>query len=93
MTAKDDLRTTANSSGAVRVISVEQGEDPRDFTLVAFGGGHVADDDLHAHCTAELARYKAPKEYIVVENVKRLGNGKPDYRWAKTVATQQEAAL
>ena len=61
--------------------------------LVAFGGGHVADDDLHAHCTAELARYKAPKEYIVVEQVKRLGNGKADYRWAKTVATQQEVAL
>jgi N-methylhydantoinase A len=32
--------------GAVRVISVEQGEDPRDFTLVAFGGAgplHAAD--------------------------------------------------
>ena len=31
---------------AVRVISVEQGEDPRDFTLVAFGGAgplHAAD--------------------------------------------------
>ena len=27
-----------NMMGAVRVISVEQGEDPRDFTLVAFGG-------------------------------------------------------
>jgi N-methylhydantoinase A len=36
----------ANMMGAVRVISVEQGEDPRDFTLVAFGGAgplHAAD--------------------------------------------------
>jgi N-methylhydantoinase A len=35
-----------NMMGAVRVISVEQGEDPRDFTLVAFGGAgplHAAD--------------------------------------------------
>jgi N-methylhydantoinase A len=35
-----------NMVGAVRVISVEQGEDPREFTLVAFGGAgplHVAD--------------------------------------------------
>jgi N-methylhydantoinase A len=35
-----------NMTGAVRVISVEQGEDPRDFTLVAFGGAgplHAAD--------------------------------------------------
>ncbi|HJV82394.1 hydantoinase/oxoprolinase family protein [Noviherbaspirillum sp.] len=35
-----------NMIGALRVISVEQGEDPRDFTLVAFGGAgplHAAD--------------------------------------------------
>ena len=35
-----------NMMGAVRVISVERGEDPRDFTLVAFGGAgplHAAD--------------------------------------------------
>jgi N-methylhydantoinase A len=35
-----------NMMGAVRVISIEQGEDPRDFTLVAFGGAgplHGAD--------------------------------------------------
>jgi N-methylhydantoinase A len=35
-----------NMMGAVRVISVEQGEDPRDFALVAFGGAgpvHAAD--------------------------------------------------
>ena len=49
----------------------------------------IAHDDLHAHCTAELARYKAPKEYIVVDRVKRLGNGKADYRWAKAVAAQE----
>jgi fatty-acyl-CoA synthase len=46
----------------------------------------VAHDALHEHCTAQLARYKAPKEYIVVEHVKRLGNGKADYRWAKETA-------
>ncbi|WP_143308057.1 hydantoinase/oxoprolinase family protein [Candidatus Entotheonella palauensis] len=36
----------ANMMGAVRMISVEQGADPRDFTLVAFGGAgplHAAD--------------------------------------------------
>jgi N-methylhydantoinase A len=35
-----------NMMGAVRVISVEQGVDPRDFTLLAFGGAgplHAAD--------------------------------------------------
>lgn len=39
-----------NMMGAVRVISVEQGEDPRDFALVAFGGAgplHAADVALN----------------------------------------------
>ncbi len=46
---------------------------------------------LHAHCTSQLARFKAPKEFIFVEQVRRLGNGKADYRWAKSTATQQES--
>ena len=61
--------------------------------VVAFGDRVAGHDELHAHCTAELARYKAPKEFIVVDQVKRLGNGKADYRWAKSVAVQQEAPL
>jgi len=48
---------------------------------------------LHQHCTAELAGYKTPKEFIVVEQVKRLGNGKADYRWAKAVVAQQQVSL
>jgi 3-oxocholest-4-en-26-oate---CoA ligase len=44
---------------------------------------------LHAHCTSQLARFKAPKEFIFVKQVHRLGNGKADYRWAKTQATEK----
>ena len=46
---------------------------------------------LHDHCTAQLARFKAPKEFIFVDQVRRLGNGKADYRWAKSTAVQQES--
>jgi len=49
----------------------------------------TAREPLHAHCTSQLARFKAPKEYIFVEHVNRLGNGKADYRWAKTQATEK----
>jgi fatty-acyl-CoA synthase len=52
-------------------------------------GAEAAGDQLHAHCTSQLARFKAPKEYILVEQVRRLGNGKPDYRWAKSQATEK----
>jgi N-methylhydantoinase A len=40
---------------AIRVISVEQGHDPRDFTLVAFGGG----GPLHACSLARALRIPA----------------------------------
>jgi 3-oxocholest-4-en-26-oate---CoA ligase len=46
-------------------------------------------DVLHAHCTSQLARFKAPKEFIFVNHVHRLGNGKADYRWAKSQATEK----
>jgi len=48
----------ANMIGAVRVISVEQGEDPREFALVAFGGA----GPLHA---ADVARAMGIRRVIV----------------------------
>jgi N-methylhydantoinase A len=47
-----------NMMGAVRVISVEQGEDPREFTLVAFGGA----GPLHA---ADIARNMGIRNVLV----------------------------
>ena len=54
--------------------------------VAAHEGAELSHDALHLHCTAELARFKAPKAFIVVDQVRRLGNGKADYRWAKTIA-------
>jgi N-methylhydantoinase A len=42
--------TDANMVGAIRVLSVERGHDPRDFTLVPFGGA----GPLHGCALAEL---------------------------------------
>ncbi len=47
-----------NMMGAVRVISVEQGEDPREFALVAFGGA----GPLHA---ADVARNMGMRRVLV----------------------------
>jgi N-methylhydantoinase A len=47
-----------NMMGAVRVISVEQGQDPRDFTLIAFGGA----GPLHA---ADIARSMGIRNVLV----------------------------
>jgi fatty-acyl-CoA synthase len=47
---------------------------------------------LRAQCALELARFKAPEEFVFVEQVHRLGNGKADYRWAKSHALKQAEA-
>jgi len=51
----------ANMERALRVISVERGHDPRDFTLIAFGGA----GGLHA---AELGRALSVARIIVPQN-------------------------
>jgi len=43
-------------------------------------------------CTSQLAHFKAPKAFIFVEQIERLGNGKPNYRWAKERVKQQVPA-
>ena len=52
---------TANMAKAIRVISVQRGHDPRDYTLVAFGGA----GPLHA---ARLARELDIKSILVPRN-------------------------
>jgi len=42
---------------------------------------------LQAHCRDRLAGYKVPRELHLVDEVGRLPSGKPDYPWAKKVAT------
>jgi N-methylhydantoinase A len=51
----------ANMEAALRVISVERGHDPRDFTLVTFGGA----GGLHA---LELARNLSIPRILIPEN-------------------------
>ena len=49
-------------------------------------GADVSSDDLRTECLEQLAKFKAPKEFRFVDEVRRLGNGKADYRWAKAEA-------
>ncbi|WP_109530750.1 MULTISPECIES: AMP-binding protein [Nocardia] len=51
--------------------------------LVCRGGAEgITEAGLQQSCRTELAGYKVPKAVIFVPEIKRLGNGKPDYRWA-----------
>ena len=54
--------------------------------------GHtIVEADVIAHGDGRIARYKRPKAVIVVETVKRSPAGKPDYRWAASVAVGGDA--
>jgi fatty-acyl-CoA synthase len=53
-------------------------------------GVDVDPETLRHACTSALARFKAPKDYLFVDKVRRLGNGKADYRWAKSHVAKTE---
>jgi fatty-acyl-CoA synthase len=46
-----------------------------------------------AHCRGRLAGYKVPRRLVVLDELVRTPAGKPDYRWAKTTATNQDQVL
>jgi 3-oxocholest-4-en-26-oate---CoA ligase len=45
-------------------------------------------EELQAHCRQRLAGYKVPRQVTLVEQITRTPVGKPDYRWAREVATR-----
>ena len=44
-------------------------------------------EELDAHCRELVAGYKVPRELHLVDRIERSPSGKPDYPWAKKVAT------
>ncbi|MDP7705291.1 acyl-CoA synthetase [Mycobacterium sp. TY815] len=59
--------------------------EPRDV-------GELDTAALQTHCAAELAGFKVPKMFLVVDRIRRLGNGKADYRWATCHAENSSTA-
>jgi 3-oxocholest-4-en-26-oate---CoA ligase len=50
-------------------------------------GAHAAEADIIELASEHIARYKLPKQVIVVDKVHRAPNGKADYPWAREVAS------
>jgi acyl-CoA synthetase (AMP-forming)/AMP-acid ligase II len=48
-------------------------------------------DALREHCRSQIAGYKIPRQLLLVDEVPRLPNGKPDYRSAKEQAKERAA--
>jgi 3-oxocholest-4-en-26-oate---CoA ligase len=60
-----------------RVAAVVQPREPGTLTL----------ESIQEHCRQHVAGYKVPRELHLVASIVRSPSGKPDYRWAKDVAT------
>jgi len=65
-----------------RVAAVIQLRDGRDEPTI---------EDVQNHCRTKIAGFKVPRELHVVKQIVRSPSGKPDYRWAKEVATGESA--
>jgi acyl-CoA synthetase (AMP-forming)/AMP-acid ligase II len=48
--------------------------------------------DVQEHCRSKIAGFKVPRELHVVDQIQRSPSGKPDYRWAKEMATRTSAS-
>jgi 3-oxocholest-4-en-26-oate---CoA ligase len=70
----------SDSQWGQRVVAVVSPVDPADPPTL---------EDLRAYCQAALAGYKAPRDIIVVDAVRRSPTGKADYRWAMDLAAGQ----
>ena len=55
-------------------------------------GADLTLESLDPHCRASLAGYKVPRELHLVEAIRRSEAGKPDYGWARAVATGEQEA-
>jgi len=63
----------------------------RVVAIIQLKDGQQADgDELKEHLTQHVARYKIPKNWYFCELVQRQPSGKPDYKWAKEYALQQQ---
>ena len=49
--------------------------------------GTLTLESVQEHCRQHVAGYKVPRELHLVTSIVRSPSGKPDYRWAKDVAT------
>jgi acyl-CoA synthetase (AMP-forming)/AMP-acid ligase II len=45
-------------------------------------------EELNEHCRTQVARYKVPRVLHLVDEIQRQPSGKPDYPWARRVATE-----
>ncbi|MCL4672761.1 MAG: AMP-binding protein [Sphingomonadaceae bacterium] len=65
----------------------------RIVAVISASPGHAIDEStLLAFASTRLARYKLPRQLVVVDRVARAANGKADYKWARETALAAAAS-
>jgi fatty-acyl-CoA synthase len=74
------------------VVGVDDADYGQRVTAVAslLTGNETDEAVLREFVRAKIASYKVPKQIVLVDEVRREANGKPDYVWARKIV---EAAL
>jgi acyl-CoA synthetase (AMP-forming)/AMP-acid ligase II len=55
--------------------------------------GSVPDlDNLTRFSAARIVGFRMPRAIVVVDTIRRLDSGRPDYEWARSVAIERAAA-
>jgi 3-oxocholest-4-en-26-oate---CoA ligase len=58
--------------------------------LIQPADGAVPDlDELTRFSAARIVGYRMPRTIVLVERIKRLDSGRPDYEWARALATER----
>src|SRR3954470_18237367 len=84
---EDALKAHPDVFDALVVGVPDQRWGERVTAVVAFRPGtSPSPDDLQAHCRKHVAGYKVPKQVHFVDQIQRQPSGKPDYKWAKSIA-------
>jgi acyl-CoA synthetase (AMP-forming)/AMP-acid ligase II len=52
-------------------------------------GAHPTLESIQEHCRTTIAGYKVPRQLELVDAVVRSPSGKPDYRWAASIAAPE----
>lgn len=88
----EEVEAAVKSHPAIFDCTIVGVPDPRwgerVAAVVEFRPGRQASlEDVQRHCRTKIAGYKVPRQICVVDRIERSPSGKPDYRWAKQVAT------
>jgi acyl-CoA synthetase (AMP-forming)/AMP-acid ligase II len=80
------LKTHPDIADAMVVGVPDERFGERVVALVVVRGNDLP-DDLDDHVRRRVAGYKAPRQVFPVEAVERFPSGKPDYAWARQLAS------